>query len=169
MVKIISQNVRGLQNKQKRKSLFYHLRQKVDILCLQETHSYRNSIQEWEFEWGNNRCIWSHGTTAARGVAILVNPKFALRIIDSFVDEEGRFCGLIFEESGQKFILLNLYAPNEDVPDFFVRPFEKLNCVQAKRIVVGDFNLTLDSCLDRSHVSGYHTDTPITIKAEAIP
>ena len=79
----------GFAKQTKKKSLFYHLRQKADMLCLQETHSDPTTIQEWEFEWGDNKCIWSHGTTATRGVAILVNPKFSLQIVYSFVDEEG--------------------------------------------------------------------------------
>ena len=40
LLRIVTLNVNGLRNKQKRDILFNHLnREKYDIICLQETHS----------------------------------------------------------------------------------------------------------------------------------
>ena len=71
MVKIVTQNVRGLRNYEKRKSVIYFLKQKADVICLQETHSEKDDEQRWEIEFGGD-IYWSHGTTASKGVAILI-------------------------------------------------------------------------------------------------
>ena len=54
------------------KEMFYHLRQKGEIICIQETHSTHNTQNCWELQWGGDSCFWSHGTSQARGVGILV-------------------------------------------------------------------------------------------------
>ena len=147
MVKTISQNVHGLQNKEKRKSIFYFLKQKADIICLQETHS-EPSIN-WDTEWGDKRCYWSHGSSAARGVAILVYPRSSIKIIENFCDQLGRIVGISYEDASEQFVLLNLYAPNDDRPDFFVNAFRLLENYTTRRIILGDFNITLNKMLDR--------------------
>ena len=48
-IKIISLNVRGLNDEIKRRSIFNYYRSRADILCIQETHC----TQEWEKYWGN--------------------------------------------------------------------------------------------------------------------
>ena len=63
MVKIVMQNVRGLNIDVKRKSIFNFLRNHADIICIQETHSCEQNNEKWELEWGNPKeCFWSHGT-----------------------------------------------------------------------------------------------------------
>ena len=42
MVRIVSQNVRGLGDKIKCKEVFYYLRNKGNIIFIQETHSLEN-------------------------------------------------------------------------------------------------------------------------------
>ncbi len=86
-VDIITLNCQGLRNLAHRDTLFSWLNCcKVDILCLQETHS----ISELEFtSWvadatagGLNKigykCISSPGTSCSCGVAILYHPEFEL-------------------------------------------------------------------------------------------
>ena len=72
MVKIITQNVRGLNEKCKRKSIFSHLRDRANVICIQETHLTKNVEQTAELEWGG-QCFWSHGSSASKGVGILVD------------------------------------------------------------------------------------------------
>ena len=151
MVKIITQNVRGLNNEQKRKGIFSYLREKADIICLQEVHSEPNEfkIKTWETEWGG-KCYWSHGTSASKGTAILVKKDCNIEINDSFTDSDGRIVGIQYHDQGQPFILVNIYAPNSDEPDFFINVFKLLEKCQGKRIIVGDYNLVLDEKLDRT-------------------
>ena len=66
MVKIIMQNVRGLNIDVKHKSVFNFLRNQADIICMQETHSCKQTKERWELEWGNPKeCFWSHGTRSS--------------------------------------------------------------------------------------------------------
>ena len=135
MVRIISQNVRGINEYEKRKAIFYFLRQKADIVCLQETHSTIDVVNHWEMMWGNT-CYWSHYTSAARGVCILVAKNAPIKVLNSYNDNDGRYVGIVFEESRERFNLVNLYAPNDDNPSFFVNVFKALEQDESKRIIV---------------------------------
>ena len=150
MPKIITQNVRGLNDITKRKSLFYYLRGKAEIVCLQETHCELSKQNEWELQWGSDKCFWSHFSSAARGVAILVKKESNITILGQFKDDEGRMVGVNYEENGEKFVLVNLYAPNTDDPKFFTNVFRKMEDFDGHRIIVGDFNLVLDVSIDRT-------------------
>ena len=59
-------------------------------------------------------------------------------------DNAGRYIIVQFTIGHESFILVNIYAPNKDNPDFFLEIFKKLEDVDGKRILVGDFNLVLD-------------------------
>jgi exonuclease III len=56
-------------------------RKKIDIVCLQETHSTDKVELKWECEWGANS-IWNHGLSNSRGVAILFSENFYYNISD---------------------------------------------------------------------------------------
>ena len=70
MVKLLSVNTRGLSNDTKRRALFDYHRFNADIMVIQETHSYPECENIWQNEWGG-RIIYSHGTTASKGIAVL--------------------------------------------------------------------------------------------------
>ena len=73
---VLSFNVRGLRLETKRISIFqYLIRKKIDICFLQETHSTERDENIWRNEWGGE-VKYSHGTSQARGVMILVKPGF---------------------------------------------------------------------------------------------
>ena len=118
MVKIISQNVRGLNMNEKHRGLFMYAKEKAEIICLQETHSTVDTEKFWRNKFGG-QCYWSHGTSASRGVGILIKKNCEVQIIDSFSDKEGRIIGVTYKECEQKFLLVNIYAPNNDDPHFF--------------------------------------------------
>ena len=44
---------------------------KTDLIFLQETHSTTERQDQWRKEWGT-AALFSHGSTNARGVAILI-------------------------------------------------------------------------------------------------
>ena len=51
------------------------LKRKADIIFLQETHSTVKTETQWNNEWGAE-IITSHGSSNARGVAILIKAGF---------------------------------------------------------------------------------------------
>ena len=69
-LRILSLNVRGLQDVNKRRAIFNFYRDRADIMCFQETHSTVKDEIIWRNEWGGT-IVFSHGTSQARGVVIL--------------------------------------------------------------------------------------------------
>ena len=69
--KLISVNVRGINNFRKRRTIFTWCRkQKADLIFLQQTHSNKNSERQWKNECGGDM-IMSHGSSDSCGVPIL--------------------------------------------------------------------------------------------------
>ena len=149
MVVIISHNVNGLRDSIKRRGIFMHNRSKADIVCLQETHSEPNDEKFWSQEFRGN-LFFSHGSTNSRGVAILIRQGADVQVRKTVSDHEGRYIGIEFLSQGETFNLNNIYAPNTDTPDFFLEVFRKIEQLNGKRIVTGDFNLTLNTTIDRT-------------------
>ena len=74
--KLVSPNVKGISNFQKRRTMFTWCRKlKADIMFLQETHSTVKTETQWKNEW-NAEIITSYGGSNARGVAILIKAGF---------------------------------------------------------------------------------------------
>ena len=146
----------------KRRSIFYFLKEKADILCLQETHSSIDSINQWELEWGG-KAYWSHGTTASRGVGILIKKDTKIEIINSFNDQNGRIIGITYKEENETFSLMNIYAPNEDNSTFFVDAFTLLEHQEGKRLIAGDFNLVMETNLDRHNSNAVNHEKSLEI------
>ena len=142
--------MRGIANAHKRRCIFDKHRPNADILCLQETHSSKEIESVWENEWGG-KILFSHGTTAARGVAILMSKQIFQNINNVYLDEDGRviICDLVQDET--KITLVNIYAPNQDTPSFFSKIADMLSERHEHKIVLGDFNLVLDVELDREN------------------
>ena len=67
MVNIISHNVHGLHDNIERQEIFHYYRTKASIICLQETHSSIEQIDEtlWSNEWGGK--IFFHMGTLVPG------------------------------------------------------------------------------------------------------
>ena len=75
LCKILSLNVRGIRDCDKRRSIFSFLKdQKATFYFLQETYSDPNDESFWKSEWGGN-IIFSHGLHRSRGVCILIDPS----------------------------------------------------------------------------------------------
>ena len=149
-IRIISLNVRGLQEKEKRRNIFNHYRKRADILCLQETHSQKENEQQWSQEWGGE-VIFAHGSSASRGVAILIakNIRTQCKLSNTEVDMHGRYILTDMSCHENSFTIINLYAPNKDSPGFFKEIFTKCDKREPKLLFMGDFNLVLNVKLDR--------------------
>ena len=115
---IASLNVRGINNSGKRRQVFHYFNiKKYDIIFLQETHSFFKMEQMWRSEWGHN-IIYSHGTSNARGVAILIKNNCSHTIHRATSDSIGRFIILDITLGDLRFTIANIYGPNEDKPNF---------------------------------------------------
>ena len=149
-LKIGSINVRGIGDKVKRREIFNWLRSKsMSIYFIQEAHCTKDSINDWRPEWGY-QVFFSCASSKKAGVAILFNNNFNIQISKIYSDPEGRFiiCDLI--TNGKHLTLTNIYAPNEDDPNFFNSIFNHLLDFNCKDIIIGgDFNLVLDVNKDK--------------------
>ena len=91
-------------------------------MCLQETHSDSQEEERWVQQFGSD-ILFSHGATNSRGVMIMVNPKRKQEIqLESVeIDEEGRMIIAKIVIGKSTLMLVNLYAPNNDEPEFFCK------------------------------------------------
>jgi exonuclease III len=148
--KLCTINVKGLRDKKKRHEYFLWLREKsFSVYFLQETHTVLNDVKCWNNEWGT-KALWCHGTSNSRGTAILFHSKFDFSIIKSVSDPNGRFIIVDINVSGKIFTLVNIYAPNDDCPQFFKEIDKQLGNFQCDAIAFGgDFNCVLNLTLDK--------------------
>ena len=149
LCKILSLNVRGIRDCDKRRSIFSFLKdQKATFYFLQETYSDPNDESFcMKSEWGGN-IIFSHGSHHSRGICILIDPSVQnSKILYSLSDDSGRIVliNLIFQ--GLELSLCNIYAPNNhsDQLEFIAK---LNNCLIDKSeiaslIIGGDWNCTL--------------------------
>ena len=158
-LKITTFNCRGLQDKFKRKKIFRFLHQrKDDIILLQETHSIDENLKMWKTEWGG-QLLMNSGTSNSRGVAVLFRPGLNAQTSHIFSDPDGRYLTLNVAIDDLAFKLINIYAPNQDSPDFFLDLFFKIGDNDCTNLVVGgDLNIAVGpldykgSCSQHSNV-----------------
>ena len=90
-LKMVSLNVRGLNESKKRRNIFRWLhRNDWDIMMMQETYSNANIEQVWQNEWGG-QILFSHGSNHSKGVMTLLRNNIKADIIKYKVDYKGRF------------------------------------------------------------------------------
>ena len=107
---MLSLNVRGSRNFNKRRSLFAWCRkQNADII----PHSTRDKEKQWKAEWGAPIEV-ARGSSNARGLAILLHNGFDCNIKQKFVDPAGRYVGVQAQINDEKYHLFNVYGPNID-------------------------------------------------------
>ena len=147
-VNITSLNVRGLKDRNKRRKIFQSYKKSCDILCLQETHTTKEQEIDWLLDWGG-KIIFSHGASNARGCAMLFSRNFSGGIKPVAIDTDGRYILMQINLLHQSLLLGTIYAPNTDSPGFFLEMFEKVKLYD-KKVIVGDFNLVLNTQLDRN-------------------
>ena len=112
--KMLSLNVRGLSNFKKRRAIFAWCRkQNTNIIFLQETHSTHEKEKQWKAEWGAPLEL-AHGSSNARGVATLLLNGFDRKIKQKIIDPMGRNLGIEAEINDGKYLLLNVYGPNNN-------------------------------------------------------
>ena len=151
---VLSLNVRGIRDLQKRKSIFTWVRnQKADIIFLQETYSTPDVFQSWKFQWPGDM-YFSHGSNHSKGVFLLIRETLQFELKSVRKDSHGRFIIVEALVQDSPVLLINVYAPNitNDATDFY----ENLKTTlldsdydqDYKIIMGGDFNVPLNLQLD---------------------
>ena len=158
-MKFVTLNAKSCNLTHKRKKIaleLTHIYNKIDILFLQETHL--EEVNE------TKTAYFSHGTSAARGVAILLNGGDDLELMkinqeEYLKDDNGRIIAIGIICKGKKIGLINCYAPNlndsKKVQEEYLAYLDDLSKILAELdnacdilIVGGDFNIALDKKLD---------------------
>ena len=152
-LKVGALNCRGIVDEKKRKDVFHWLRSKqLDICCLTETHGKNDlfEIQQWESQWGYKTFSSNCSDGRKKGVMILFNNTFSYTIHQSVSDPDGRYIILDLTIFDIRFLLVALYGPNKDVPDFF-------NSLLRQIVDVGNYSIIM--CGDFNVVQNYDLDT----------
>ena len=153
--RMLSLNVRGLSNFNKRRAIFAWCRkQNAHIVFLQETHSTVNSEKQWKAEWGAPLEL-AHGSSNSRGVAILFRKGFDCKIIKKIIDPTGRYISIQAQINDENYFLVNVYGPNNDnqAVQFYDHLIDLLRkeglAYEDKIIIGGDFNCPINPLLDK--------------------
>ena len=151
-LRLLSLNVNGLRDRDKRRCLFNLLeRDRWDIILLQETH---HSSTEEGTAWAQEgpaglRCNWSgpafwcHFTSQSRGVAVLLRPTASTAAITvRHCSTTGRTLLVDFTFCGQPYTVASVYAPAAAAERQQYYTQELLPSLPAARclLVGGDFN-----------------------------
>ena len=111
---ILSWNIRGLEDYQKRCKLFNWVKKhksKNAIVFMQETHSSDKTGKQWEQLWRGS-IKFSHGTTSSKGFLIALSESLKFNIMNKFTDQNGRYIVLQVDIQENSYVLINYYAPN---------------------------------------------------------
>ena len=148
-IKIGSLNVRGLNNRLKRKSLYKMIyKERFDLMFCQEMYVTESNKGIWETEWGG-KLVTSCGDSNARGVGIFISNRCYITNINTVIDTEGRFIIMSCTIDEREWLFVNVYAPNADTPQYFTNLFKQMeNCTAENIVMAGDFNLVMNQNLD---------------------
>ena len=148
---LCSWNVNGINEPVKRGKVLSHLRElKADIIFLQETHLKNEAHGKIRARW-ISQVFHSRFSAKARGVAILIRKNVPFLHKSTVSDKEGRYILVTGEIHSMPITLLNIYGPNWDDPEFFRKTFSLIPDISTTNLIIGgDFNLVLDTYLDRS-------------------
>ena len=127
--------MRGVQKPEKRRAIFDFYRVNSDMLILQETHSSPECEDIWKAEWGGE-VLFSHGTSAARGIAIFLKKGMEKQIKNVYKDELGRLIIFEYHEDETVIVFAAVYAPNENTPNFFRLVRDQLRTRSEKKVVI---------------------------------
>ena len=151
---VLSLNVRGIRDLNKRKSIFTWTRnQKADIIFLQETFSTPDVFDSWKFQWPGDM-YYSHGSNHSKGVLVLIRGTLQFELKSVKKDSHGRFVIVEALVQDSPVLLINIYAPNNtyDAIDFYeslrTTLLESDYDQDYKFIMGGDFNVPLSLQFD---------------------
>ena len=102
----------------------------------------------------NRGIFFSHGTTQAGGVAILLKKQASMDFIDTRVDNTGQWITLKVKIYNETYLLVNVYGSNMDEVSFFGLLMQNIEEMDSDHIIMGGgFNLVLDITIDKQRGS----------------
>ena len=107
-----------------------------DIVLLQETQSEKCKESIWNNEWGAEN-LYSHGENNACGTMIMFRPELPIEIKKCTTSDKGRYILADIEIENKQLCLANVYAPNEDSPEFFNEVLCKITSHESGDIIMG--------------------------------
>ena len=149
-INLHSFNCRGLQDYTKRRKIFHYMRSlQSDIIFLQETHCDVNDEKLWRSQWGEYAYFASF-TSNSRGLAILIRNSVSMKIKSVIKDPNGRFLILDVllncDHIPLSITLANVYAPNNDDPEFLNEVISEVDVIDNPFLIIGgDFNAVISS------------------------
>ena len=118
---------------------------------MQQTHLKINHHTRLRNNW-ICQAYHSNFNHNSRGVAILFKKGVQFVHTRTIQDPRGRFVILTGKLYNSPVILVNIYGPNWDDPQFFTKIFASLPDVNSHQLIIaGDLNCELHPQLDRSH------------------
>lgn len=112
-LKILSINVKGLNNPAKRSALWQTAKQsRCDIICTQETHFIDSASPPCHHKDFLHIFLASNQVKKKRGVLVAINKSTDFTLRTKVSDPNGRFMFLICTIAGTKYTLACIYAPN---------------------------------------------------------
>ena len=90
------------------------------------------------------------GSNRSAGVAVLIHPNSAAKLVDFKADLAGRVVTAIIDFHGQRFQVINVYAPNNHSErELFFDNLSRFKYPNLEAFVVGDFNCIPDIAIDK--------------------
>ena len=79
-----------------------------------------------------------------------MNKKLDITVHNTIHDDEGRYVMIYVTLFKVKWLLISVYAPNEDKPEFFQKLFKDVQRFSPDHLIMGgDLNLGMDPQIDR--------------------
>lgn len=151
-IRFLSWNIKGAGHQIKRSKVLSHLKHlKADIVFLQETHMLNKDHFRLHKPWVG-QMFHSTFNSKSRGVAILIHKRIQFTATSTILDPHGRYLiitGLLFQTP---VLLVNVYAPHFDNPNFANNLLNSLPNLNTHLLIFGgDLNCAIDPLLDRSN------------------
>ena len=147
---IVTLNVDGINDNQKRNSIFKTLKEiNYDIICLQETHIQQQNINKVKKEWGYTS-YWNPGPSQHSGGTAILMGNTDLKIEAVKKDDVGRVTVARLTVCEDSIQVVNIYGPNKpgDREEFFGSIKDYMYDTD-HTILIGDFNMVEDIEMDR--------------------
>lgn len=159
-LKVLTVNCQGLGDPNKRRDVFKILKTKnYNIYFIQDTHFIQEDENLIQTQWGY-KAFFSSYKSNSRGVAILFNNNCEITIHEQYRDDNGNYLILDVIVDNLHFLLINIYGPNSDKPEFYSQLLNTLQDIYSSQYIIlgGDFNLILNKELDS--VNYLHHNNP---------
>ena len=161
-LKIISNNVRGLNDIKKRTKYFHWLRKNnVDISCIQETFCTKTFEKTFNHSWEGEIYHCFSDSSHSRGLCIILRQHLQLKIHSIHKQYNGRIILINFDVSNGNIITVcNVYAPNNETErtEFYQNLLTFINTHkhnESELILCGDMNVNLDMIkVNSKHITG---------------